>query len=347
MGSLVVYLIRKKQIIFRENIIRLEEARKRSRVLSEKYFFKQQQQNILTLNGFSATASEWISLESSVTRARWNMIHNIALCVSSTNTWTWISAMLSNASSAARTIWVVNAFRATAIRIRIANIWWNASALGLTIANRTLWIFSTWRRVAWIGRNNSGIWYPRASDERISLVSRRTRTMCWMTDDMTFGICSTCSDAGILTFFAYACLIVWAIVAEYALWPTVWWTANVVGNAWAYRSTLLDLAYRVGAAWWRWARVFWLATCAINWNWMTRNEWVTSFTGMTATDWIVIENFASCAEATCSWAWINAFKVNAGLVLCTFWAVDTFRLADRWTSAISGDAWANGVSGWG
>lgn len=80
---------------------------------------------------------------------------------------------------------------------------------------------------------------------------------------------------------------------------------------------------------------------ALTWNNYTTNKRITSITGRTWTNWIVIDNLASRMLATSWYAWINAFLIDACTILWTFWADNTFRSTVWRTANETRQAWAN------
>lgn len=186
---------------------------------------------LLTLNDFPATASEWISLVATFARTSWNVIDDSALSVDTAHAWTWIAAMLSNASGITGTISIVDALGATAVRVGITNVRWYTGAFSDTVAHTALGILTARRRIAWIRWHDCCIWYSGTSNKSITLEAFHAITVGRMVDYMALGVGAACSSAWILAFLANTCLILWTFIAEHALGTTIWRAADVVGNA--------------------------------------------------------------------------------------------------------------------
>lgn len=62
------------------------------------------------------------------------------------------------------------------------------------------------------------------------------------------------------------------------------------------------------------------------------NEWITAKANDTATNWIVVDDLATCILATRAWTWIFAFLIDARHVLGAFGTNHTLR-ATIWRSA--------------
>lgn len=254
--------------------------------------------------------------------------------------------MLTNASHAAGTVCIVNAFGTAAGRIRVADVRRNARTLCNTILNDALWIFATWWRIAWIEWDDRDVGNSWATDKCVAAIACHAITVCRVRDHVALGVRATRILAWIFTAFSNACLVLWAIVAQDTLWSTVWWAADVIFDARADRATLCYLTNRIRTARRWWARIFRLAFNANGRSQCAWHERIASFAWLAATNWIVIDDFAACISATHSWTWVDAFQVDACFGERAFRVGNTFRLADWWRSAIAGHAWAYCVARW-
>lgn len=80
---------------------------------------------------------------------------------------------------------------------------------------------------------------------------------------------------------------------------------------------------------------------ALTWNDYTTNKRITSITRRTWTDWIVINDLASCRLSTSWCAWISTFLIDTCTILWTFWTDNTFRSTIWWATDKIGQTWAN------
>lgn len=77
---------------------------------------------------------------------------------------------------------------------------------------------------------------------------------------------------------------------------------------------------------------------------MARDERIAGFARVAAADRIVIEHFATSTDAARSRTWIDALRIDTGLILRAFAAVHAFWLTNWWAAAIAWQARANGIS---
>lgn len=112
--------------------------------------------SVLTRWWFWITATERISGITLDTSAHWSMINHCALSTYTTRTWTRISALLSDASSTARTIRIYGTFRFAVWRT--TNVSWQTRTWRRTSNISALCMWPTWGRCAWILNLNRSWW---------------------------------------------------------------------------------------------------------------------------------------------------------------------------------------------
>lgn len=167
-----------------------------------------------------------------------------------------------------------------------------------------------------------------------------------MGDHVAFGVRAARVLAWILAALPDAGFVLWTIVAEHAFGTTVWWAADVVFNARAYRSTLRHLTNGIRPAWrWR-ARTFRTTFDSGGRDQGTRFEWIAGFAWLATADRIVIDDFAARVPAANTWARIDASQIDASSGERTLRVGDAFGLAYWRRSTIAGDAGAHSVAGW-
>ena len=162
-----------------------------------------------------------------------------------------------------------------------------------------------------------------------------------MVIDAADGVLAAHIQTGIATLLTDAGVQAGAIRADQALWPAVWWRADVVRPAGAARSSAYVAAVSVGTARRRPAGV--LRRDRRDGHCAAARPWVAAEAHQTVTDWVVVVDPTLGVLAAHAWARVNALVARACLILCAFRVAGALWLAlDVWVATVRLQAGADG-----